>query len=173
MTYPLRGVRAERSEDFEAIARVNEAAFGRPDEANLVTELRHSTSHHVSLVAELTDGRVVGHIFFSPVTILGHEGLNAMALAPMTVDPVHQRTGIGTALVEHGLAACQAVGAGAVIVLGHHTYYPRFGFSPASRFGLSSPYEVPNEAFMAIELTAGYLNGVEGTVKFHAAFDGL
>lgn len=173
MTSPLRGIRAERPEDFEAIARVNEAAFARPDEANLVAELRRGTVHHVSLVAELADGRVVGHIFFSPVTIRGHEGPTTMALAPMAVDPMHQRTGIGTALVEHGLAACRAVGAGAVIVLGHRTYYPRFGFSPASRLGLSPPYEVPDEVFMAIELTPGYLNGVEGTVRFHPAFDGL
>ena len=65
---------------------------------------------------------------------------------------------------------CRALGVGAVVVLGHPSYYPRFGFQPSVRFGIVSEYDAPPEAFMVLELQPGYLSGASGTVKFHAAF---
>ncbi|UEX77930.1 GNAT family N-acetyltransferase [Sediminicurvatus halobius] len=173
MSQAAQRVRPERPGDEPAIARVNEAAFGRPDEARLVAALRATASPFVSLVAEDADSALTGHIAFSPVTVGHEEGLSVMALAPMAVMPARQRSGVGTALIQHGLSACRAIGVGAVVVLGHADYYARFGFAPASRFGLRCPYDAPEEAFMAIELIAGYLEGIEGTVAFHAAFADL
>jgi putative acetyltransferase len=148
---------------------VNEAAFGGPEEADLVDLLRVQASPLISLGAE-HDGEVVGHIMFTPVTIAGHPELGLMGLAPMAVAPAQQREGIGSALVRQGLERCKRLGTDAVVVLGHADYYPRFGFQPASKFGLSSAYDAPDEAFMALELRHGCLEPVSGIVRFHAAF---
>ena len=127
-------IRREESQDVQQIRAVNVAAFGTDAEATIVDALRSEAAHSVSLVAE-DDGQLVGHIMFSPVRIDGAPDLRAMALAPMAVIPLRQRLGIGGALVREGLEECRRAGAGAVFVVGHPSYYPRFGFSPASRFG--------------------------------------
>jgi len=75
--------------------------------------------------------------------------------------------------VRAGLEECRRLGMGAVVVLGHPDYYPRFGFSSASRFGIKSAYDPPGEAFMLIELEPGCLHGASATVRYHAAFDDL
>ena len=132
--------------------------------------LRAEAYPSVSLVAEV-EGTVAGHILFTPVTLGGQGDLFLMGLAPMAVAPAHQRRGIGAALVRTWLDACRDLGVGAVVVLGHTGYYLRFGFAPAARFGLGCPYDVPEEVFMALELTPGALPA--GTVRYHAAFDVL
>lgn len=96
-----------------------------------------------------------------------------MGLAPMAVLPSHQRRGIGSALVRAGLQHCRQLGIGAVAVLGHPDYYPRFGFRPSTRFGISSEYDAPAEAFMVLELQEGYLAGRSGVIRFHPAFRGV
>ena len=78
--------------------------------------------------------------------------------------------GIGGSLIREGLARCREVGACAVVVLGHPTYYPRFGFNPSSRFGIGCEYDVPDDVFMVQELRPGSLNGKSGIVRYHAAF---
>lgn len=166
-------IRRETAADHDAVDRVNERAFERTDEADLVRRLRSRTHPHVSLVAE-RDGVVVGHIFFSPVDVESAPStLVVLGLAPMAVAPEHQNQGVGTALVRKGLDACQRLGTHAVVVLGHPGYYPRFGFEPASTFGLASEYDVPDEAFMALELEPGALDGVSGTVAYHECFQGV
>lgn len=107
---------------------------------------------------------------FSPVSLSGHPGLKIMGLAPMAVLPVNQNKGIGSALVRAGLERCKDLGFGAVVVLGHPKYYPRFGFLPSSHFGIGCEYDAPEEAFMVVELQPGYLRGSSGTIKYHAAF---
>ena len=165
-------IRAERESDREAVHAVNTAAFETRAEADLVDRLRRQADPVVSLVAE-TDGEVVGHIFFSPVTLDAFPELKWMGLAPMAVAPAHQRTGIGSALVRGGLDRCSESGVSAVVVLGHPEYYPRFGFAPSSGFGIGSEYDVPDEVFMVKELHHGALEGVTGTVKYHPAFGEL
>ena len=155
--------------DRDAVRAVNAAAFETPAEADLVDALRQQASPLISLVAE-ENAKVVGHIMFSPVSFLDHHDLKVMALAPMAVAPMQQRKGIGSALVRAGLDQCRQLNCAAVVVLGHPEYYPRFGFSPASRFGIDSEYDVPEEVFMAMELQPGALNGMKGTVRFHSAF---
>jgi len=149
---------------------VNEIAFGTPTEANLVELLRAQTSPLVSLVAD-NDGSIVGHILFSPVILSDDRGIVIMGLAPMAVVPAFQRRGIGSALVLAGLEACRHVGVDAVVVLGHAAFYPRFGFVPASRFGITSEYTVPDDVFMALELRPGILSGRTGQVRYHPAFN--
>jgi putative acetyltransferase len=162
-------IRREQAADIGAIRVVNRAAFETAAEADLVDALREQAEPTVSLVAD-DAGSIVGHIFFSPVTLLGHAELRIMGLAPMAVLPAVERHGIGSALVRAGLEQCARLGAGAVIVLGHPRYYPRFGFMPASRFGISSEYDVPDEVFMAFELEPGALRERSGTIRYHAAF---
>lgn len=173
-------VRAESEADVQAVRQLNELAFGRAEEASLVDALRAAAHPHVSLVA-VERGEVVGHIFFSPVAIEPDEpvstkavaaagGAAAMGLAPMAVLPQHQNRGIGSQLVREGLQACLRLGCAVVVVLGHSDYYPRFGFVPASRMGLRCEYDVPDEVFMATELTTGALAGVRGLVKYHPEF---
>ncbi len=99
--------------------------------------------------------------------------LKVMGLGPMSVAPEDQLKGIGSALVRAGLEHCKKMGFTAVVVLGHPEYYPHFGFSPSSRFGIDSEYEVPEEVFMAMELQPGALSGKTGRVKYHPAFSNV
>jgi putative acetyltransferase len=157
--------------DRPAIWRIVKDAFRREAEADLINRLRQACLDVISLVAEL-EGNIVGHILFSPVTFDRAASPPAMGLAPMAVAPSHQRSGIGSALVRRGIDACREAGNAAVIVVGHPDYYPRFGFQRASRFGLSYG-DVPDEAVMALELTAGALAGTSGAVRYHDAIESM
>ena len=165
-------VRAETVEDYSAVRRINEIAFGQTDEAALVDALREARPY-ISLVAE-EDGRIVGHIFFSPVSIES-EGPDvvAMGLGPMAVLPEVQRSGVGSRLVREGLAACRRSGSHVVVVLGHPDFYPRFGFVPAAGKGLRCKWPVPDEAFMVAELSPGALQGSRGLVEYRPEFDSV
>jgi len=165
-------IRPEKSGDEAAVRCINAEAFDSPAEANLVDALRKQVCPVISLVAEI-DGSIVGHIMFSPVLIPGYPETSIMGLAPMAVDPAVQRSGIGSELVRKGLWKCEQLAIEAVIVLGHPEFYPRFGFVPASRFGLRCEYDVPDEVFMAMELRAGSLDTATGTVRYHQAFGEL
>jgi putative acetyltransferase len=165
-------IRSELPSDRTAVHAVNSAAFETPAEANLVEALRESVRPIVSLVAE-DAGEIVGHIMFSPVELPGHCEKKIMGLAPMAVVPARQRCGIGSALVRRGLEECKELGVGAVVVLGHREYYPRFGFVPSTHFGFDCEYDVPADVFMAIELQPGSLRGASGTIKYHPAFQNV
>lgn len=163
-------IRAETSEDISDVRRVNELAFGQAEEARLVDALRAAARTHISLVAE-AEGQVVGHIFFSPVTIETEDSASSIfGLAPMAVLPGYQKQGVGSRLVREGLSECRRIGGDAVVVLGHPAYYPRFGFVPASQKGLRCEYPVPDAAFMVLELTPGGLRSAQGLVKYHPEF---
>jgi putative acetyltransferase len=168
-------IRPERPGDRAAIFAVHASAFPTDAEACLVDRLRDAGAATISLVAE-RDGRVVGHVLFSPVRVVGEAGVafGALGLAPVAVVPELQKDGIGGALIRAGFDACRAGGHPIVFVLGHPPYYPRFGFEPASRYGLSyegRPQFSP--AFFVRELEPGALAGRGGVVHYHAAFAGL
>jgi putative acetyltransferase len=163
-------VRTEKTEDHKSVRRVNELAFEQPNEADLVDALRANAYPYISLVAVI-DEQVVGHIFFSPVSVESETGaFTAMGLAPMAVLPEYQNQGIGSQLVREGLKECERLGEDIVVVLGHPNYYPRFGFTPASLKGLRSEYDVPDEVFMVAELKPDALGGRHGLVKYHSEF---
>src|SRR5689334_20737295 len=129
-------IRPEQPTDVNPIRRVLEAAFPSSDEARLVDLLRESGNLRVSLVAEV-DGEVVGHVGFSTVRVDGRDDAErGIGLAPLAVLPQRQRQGIGDRLVREGLAACERAGFGWLVVLGHPTFYARFGFARASCRGL-------------------------------------
>jgi putative acetyltransferase len=180
-------VREERPEDVAAIHRVNQLAFGGPGEAELVDRLRAHGKLRVSLVAE-RGGEVVGHIAFSPMRFADDDAAGAphgrpesragavsggLGIGPVAVVPEQQRRGIGERLMRAGLERCRALGVPWIIVLGHPNYYPRFGFTPASRFGVRCAYPAPDEAFMALELVPDALHGAAGTVHYEPEFDGV
>jgi putative acetyltransferase len=165
-------IRREGKRDCAAVYAVNASAFDTPAEANLVDVLREQAQPIVSLIAE-DDGAIVGHIMFSPVSLPGHPALKIMGLAPMAVAPEYQRKGIGSALVRAGLEQCKQLGFGAVVVLGHSDYYPRFGFSSSVRYGVGCEYEVPEEVFMVVELQRDFLRGASGKIKYHTAFSNV
>jgi putative acetyltransferase len=165
-------VRSEESRDRAAIHSLNTVSFGRLAEADLVDALRDQANPLVSLVAEIGD-TIVGHILFSPVSVIPFEHLRTMALGPMAVAPEHQRKGVGSALVREGLRQCRELGCQAVVVLGQPEYYPRFGFVPAVRHLIRSEYDVPDNVFMVAELEAGALRGVSGIARYHEAFSSV
>ncbi|QQS44881.1 MAG: N-acetyltransferase [Acidobacteriota bacterium] len=164
-------IRQERAGDEEAIHRVVEAAFGGSAEAELVDELRKAGLATISLIAEV-DREIVGHILFSPVRLEPEAGdLRLLGLAPMAVSPGRQRSGIGSGLIREGLDEAARSGYEGVVVLGHPEYYPKFGFRPANLFGIRSIYNVRDEAFMALELKPGALEGHSGTIHYADQFD--
>ena len=147
---------------------MNRRAFGREDEAKLVDELRDGGYARMSLVFE-ENGRVVGHLLFSELTIATSTGaIEAIALAPLAVVPDRQRRGIGSNLVREGLRLCAERGDRIVVVLGHADFYPRFGFSAKFAEQLRASFSGPE--FMAIELVPGALDSVVGTLKYAPPF---
>jgi putative acetyltransferase len=161
-------IREERPDDERAVRAVNEAAFGRSAEADLVDRLRLDGAVLVSLVAE-QDGFLVGHVLFSRISIEAAGGpVPSVALAPLAVLPANQRRGIGGRLVAFGLEWLRRHGERSVLVLGHPHYYQRFGFSTDGARMLIVPF--PAEAFMALEMVPDALHGVRGAVRYPAAF---
>lgn len=163
-------IRLEQPDDLPWIHAVNALAFGQPDEATLVDQLRDDGDVLASLVAIGDGGDIDGHILFSRLDLLFDDGTSAhvAALAPVAVRPDRQRQGIGKDLVRAGIAACRTQGLRAIIVLGHPEYYPKFGFSAELARNLRSPF--PGDAFMALELIPDMLRGKKGAVRYAKAF---
>jgi putative acetyltransferase len=164
-------VRSERAGDHDGIRRVNELAFEQPTEADLVDALRDSDAWlpEFSLVAE-DAGQVVGHALFTIARLDG--GAEVLSLAPMAVLPGHQRSGIGGAMVREGLERARATDYPLVAVLGHAEYYPRFGFEQASAYGITTPYDVPDEVWMVLPLPR-YDPSIRGEIVYPPAFDSV
>ena len=166
-------VRLEKENDFHEVYNVNELAFGGDSEARLVNLLRRSKAFipDLSLVA-VDEYKVVGYILFTRIVIRADDGkqFHSLALAPMAVRPEFQKQGVGRQLVMHGLNRAKDLGHKSVIVLGHEHYYPRFGFVPAANWHIRSPYDVPSNSFMAIELVSGGLKGITGMVEYPKEF---
>ncbi|WP_321309857.1 N-acetyltransferase [Marinifilum fragile] len=166
-------IRPENKNDYSTISMVNDMAFGQEAEGILIEKLRKNKKFikDLSLVACMGN-EIIGHILFFPITIKGNkQEFNTLALAPMSVIPELQGLGIGSQLVEKGIAKAKNLGHKSIIVLGHENYYPKFGFKPAATFNIIAPFDVPENAFMALEIVKDALSTVEGTVEYPKEFD--
>ena len=170
-------IRQETFADYLLVFDLIKTAFQNEiytdhQEHYLVERLRQSEAFvpELSLVAE-KKGQLVGHILITKIKIINQEKeLESLALAPVSVHPSFRNQGIAGALVREAHAAARQLGFTSVILLGHATYYPRFGYQKASKFSIRLPFEVPEENCMAVELEENALAGVTGTVEYPMAF---
>lgn len=160
-------IRSETDADASAIGAVTVAAFATLEVSNhteqfIIEALRAAKALTLSLVAEM-DGRVIGHIAFSPVT-MSDGTRNWYGLGPVSVLPTYQRQGVGKALIREGLSQLRSMNAQGCCLVGHPDYYRKFGFENASGLALEG---VPPEFFFVLSFDGGC---PQGTVTFHAAF---
>ena len=169
-------IRKETERDYKLTEDLVEEAFkdaeyASHDEHLLVQRLRKGRAFipELSLVAEI-ENKIAGHILFTRMLIFGSGEFGSLALGPLSVLPEYQRRGIGGKLIREGLKKAEDMGFESIIVVGHKDYYPRFGFGRASKWGIKCRFEVPDEAFMAMELKKDSLKGKSGLIKYAEEF---
>jgi putative acetyltransferase len=163
--------REEEPDDIPLIREVAEAAFRGALEAAVIDSLRTAGAVVLSMVAD-AGGQVVGHVLITPVTVATPQGeVQLLGLGPLSVLPDQQGQGVATLLVEAALERVRTFGHAGVVVLGSDSFYPRFGFIPAHRWGLRWEGSAHEEAFMALELSPGRLAGISGVVRYRPEFD--
>ncbi len=166
-------VRSENPEDYDQVFKVLSDAFKQDNEGRLVEALRKSPSFvpELSLVA-LLNKTIVGHVLFTKVIVKSEiKETEILSLAPVAVLSKYQNQGIGSSLIRKGLEECKRLDFGIVNVLGHPNYYPRFGFKPASQYGIKAAFEAPDDAFMIMELVPGAVKGVSGVLIYPPEFN--
>jgi len=161
-------IRESNSSDLHSILAVERAAFGSEEEAELVRNLLNDSTAEprLSLLAFQGD-KPVGHIVFSRAVFNPAIDIVGSILGPLAVVPDRQKTGIGGKLIEHGLEILKEDGVNWVFVLGHESYYPRFGFKIAQKQGFQPPFPFPSEytnAWMAMPLVPSNRTTYEGRV---------
>lgn len=163
-------IRCEQPSDYQATSEVILQAFGQDNEVRLVENIRKSDRYipNLSLVAEIK-GVVVAHILFSYIDLVGEKTYKVLGLAPLAVRSHLQNQGIGSALVQEGLIRANAMGEAMAIVLGHPQFYTRFDFEPSIRYGIESPFPVPEDFFMVKRLNS-YQDTQRGKVVYPPAF---
>ncbi|WP_428912194.1 GNAT family N-acetyltransferase [Niallia sp. Krafla_26] len=171
-------IRPELNTEYNSTEEMIKEAFLNEEfsdkrEHLLVNRIRKSDAFipELSLVALNQDNKVISHILLSKIKIVdGDNAVDSLALAPVSVTPEYQKKGIGSQLIHVALKKAKDLGYRSVIVLGHKDYYPKFGFKPASLWNIQAPFEVPDEVFMALELTHHSLEKVQGVVHYSKAF---
>jgi putative acetyltransferase len=166
-------VRPERPADGEAITAVNDAAFKGETEGAIVRAIR-DTPYWIdggSLVAESADGALLGHLLLSRGTLTATDGSTRelWVLGPVAVLPEHQRRGIGAALMRAAIDVARRHHQPLVCLLGHASYYPRFGFEPARAIGIEPPRPWRDENWLALRLP-GWTPVLRGVVHFPPGF---
>lgn len=156
-------IRPATDDDADTITELTDAAFGTPEEAQIITQLAKEGDGLASLVAH-NDREILGHIQFFKVWIDGAD--IACGLGPVSARPDVQKRGIGAGLIKLGLTLMEGAGRSHCFLLGHKEYYPRFGFSPDLAAQFSGPWSGPN--FMAIALNA--TGPKSGALTYPAAF---
>lgn len=173
--YQIMEIRTERISDYEEVFQLNYLAFqNREDESRLVERIRLSDQFipELSLVAE-ENHHIVGHVLFSKAEVVDEEkNHEVIVLAPIAVMPNHQRRGIGSKLVQEGLKRCTELEYDFVFLIGHPTYYPKFGFKPAKKYGFElKQFNVSDEVFMLCELKEGMTTPkIKGELMYPKSF---
>jgi predicted N-acetyltransferase YhbS len=170
-------IRQEQPQDYKETESVIKLAFSSitisdKTEHELVARIRKSDAFvpELSLVAKI-DNQVIGHVLLSRIKINSeNKSTESLALAPVSVLPELQQKGVGKLLINTVLQMATDLDFKSVIVLGHPEYYSKFGFKPASLWGIKAPFNVPDEVFMALELSDQALNKQSGTVEYPSAF---
>ncbi|MCP1164591.1 MULTISPECIES: GNAT family N-acetyltransferase [Bacillus] len=169
-------IRQEQKNDYRKTEEVVQQAFLHEEfsdktEHELVKRIRECDAFIPELSIVAVDEEIIGHIMLSKITI-EQDGISveSLALAPVSVVRDHQKKGIGGKLIVAALEKAKELGYGSVVVVGHPEYYPKFGFNKASEWNIKSPFEVPDEVFMVMELSENALQGVEGVVQYSSAF---
>jgi putative acetyltransferase len=158
-------IRSEQPSDYEAIRALHLAAFAPSTlEAEIADRLRTDGDHVPELCLVAREHALIGHVMLSKGRV---EDTETLALGPIAVDPARQQQGIGTRLMETVIERARATSFPLIILLGHPTYYPRFGFRPAHELEIA--FDAPPEAFMALALPA-YAPGIKGRFRFPPAF---
>lgn len=170
-------LRQENAQDYEAVFQLVEAAFKEMPfsdgtEQHLVNRLRLSDAFipELSIVAE-QDGQIVGHILLSKIEIQNDEKVfPALSLAPVSVLPAFHNRGIGSQLIHKAHDIARSLGHELVLLIGHASYYPRFGYEIASKYNIRFPFDIADEHCMVCSLTTNGLEGVQGMVEYPKAF---
>lgn len=164
-------IRQATLQDLKEIMCTTELAFENEptsdnQEHTLVEELMRSDSYipELTLVATI-DNKIVGHIMYSKIKIDGYDGF---AMAPLSVHPDYQKQGIGTALMHYTLSMIQL--SVPVVILGHPSYYTKFGFVKASTYNIKAPFEVPDDVFLVRASDEVKEKGIQGTVIYSEVF---
>lgn len=171
-------IRQEERKDHQQVFQLTEEAFKEMEHSDhqeqfLVEKLRESEAFipELSLVAEDENGTIAGHILLTKIKIVNDKELfDSLALAPVSVKPEFQNRGIGAELIINGHRIAKELGYESVILIGHEKYYPRFGYKKTSNFGISFPFDIPEENGMAVELVKDGLNNKKGVVKYPQEF---
>lgn len=162
-------IRTERLSDYGEVFNLNYFAFGnREDESNLVERIRLSEG----FIPELEENdHILGHALFSKAEIVADENLHeVIVLAPIAVLPSNQKTGIGSKLIQEGLKRCEALGYDYVFLIGHPSYYPKFGFKQARTYGFElKQFTVSDDVFMVYELRKGKMITM-GELRYSKSF---
>lgn len=170
-------IRQESSKDIPFVQKIIQDSFENEPysdqtEHHLVARLRQSKTFipELSLVAEL-NGEIVGYILLTLLKIKNvTTTYNVLGMAPVSVSPNHQRKGIGGKLILQSHEIAKELGYGAIVLLGHAHYYPRFGYKPTNQYNINLPFEAPAENCMIFELQKGFLESVNGVVVYPQAF---
>lgn len=171
-------IRQEEEKDYKQVFELTEEAFRGMEHSDhqehfLVEKLRKTEAFipELSLVAEDEKETIAGHILFTKIKIINaEESFDSLALAPVSVKPEFQNQGIGTKLILEGHRIAKELGYKSVILIGHEKYYPRFGYKKTSNFGISFPFDIPEENGMAVELVKDGLKNKKGVVKYPQEF---
>lgn len=156
-------IREAEPDDYPAVHNLTEVAFEGTAEATLIAALRASDDAVYDLVAD-QDGDIVGHVLLSAL----NAPPGALALAPVSVAPAHQRQGIGSALIHDAIGRATAAGWSAIFLLGDPSYYTRFGFSLDAAETFETEY--PRAFFMALALKPDALKSMPKKVEYPVAF---
>lgn len=166
-------VRPEASGDADRIRVINDVAFGSTAEARIVDAVR-GTKDWIdggSLVAEASDGELVGHLLLSRGELVGPDAIARpmLVLGPVAVLPEHQGRGVGAALMRAAIEVARAGHEPLICLVGQAGFYPRFGFERARRIGIEPPGPWPDENWMALRLP-GWTPVLRGVVRYPPAF---